>query len=114
MKRPAVFIDRDGTISEEIGYVNHISRFRVFAYSAEAVRLLNVKDWLAVLVTNQAGVARGYFTEDLIGKVHGVLEADLERGGARLDGIYYCARIIRRLAIHLIDSIASVVNQNQV
>lgn len=91
MKRPAVFMDRDGTISEEIGYVNHVSRFRVFAYSAEAVRILNDKEWLAVLVTNQAGVARGYFTEDLIGQVHGVLKADLERGGALLDGIYYCA-----------------------
>ena len=91
MKRPAVFMDRDGTISEEIGYVNHVSRFRVFAYSAEAVRMLNDKEWLTVLVTNQAGVARGYFKEDLIGEVHGVLEADLERGGARLDGIYYCA-----------------------
>lgn len=91
MKRPAVFMDRDGTVSEEIGYVNHVSRFRVFDYSAEAVRMLNDNEWLAVLVTNQAGVARGYFTEDLIAKVHGVLEADLERGGARLDGIYYCA-----------------------
>lgn len=91
MKRPAIFMDRDGTISEEIGYVNHVSRYRVFAYSAEAVRMLNSNRWIAVLVTNQAGVARGYFTEDLIGKVHSVLEEELDRGGARLDGIYYCA-----------------------
>lgn len=89
--RPAVFMDRDGTISEEIGYVNHVSRFRVFAYSAEAVQLLNKKGWLAVLVTNQAGVARGYFSEDMITNVHRALEADLDRGGARLDAIYYCA-----------------------
>ena len=91
MKRPAVFMDRDGTISEEIGYVNHASRFRVFDYSAEAVRLLNENGWLAVLVTNQAGVARGYFAEELIGQVHAVLESSLAQGGARLDGIYYCA-----------------------
>lgn len=91
MKRRAVFMDRDGTISEEVGYVNHVLRFRVFGYSAEAVRLLNDNEWLAVLVTNQAGVARGYFTEDLIDAVHGVLRAELARGGARLDGIYYCA-----------------------
>jgi D-glycero-D-manno-heptose 1,7-bisphosphate phosphatase len=90
MTRRAVFMDRDGTISEEIGYVNHASRFRVFDYAGEAVRLLNDKEWLAVLVTNQAGVARGYFTEDLIGEVHGVLEKDLGRSGARLDAIYYC------------------------
>lgn len=91
MKRRAVFMDRDGTISEEVGYVNHPARYRVFPFSAEAVRLLNEHDWLAILVTNQAGVARGYFTEDLIGEVHGLLKHELERGGARLDAIYYCA-----------------------
>jgi D-glycero-D-manno-heptose 1,7-bisphosphate phosphatase len=88
--RRAVFIDRDGTISEEVGYVNHVSRYRVFPFAAEAVRLLNEAGWLAVLVTNQAGVARGYFREDLIGEVHALLAAELERGGARLDAVYYC------------------------
>jgi D-glycero-D-manno-heptose 1,7-bisphosphate phosphatase len=84
-------MDRDGTISEEVGYVNHPSRYKVFPYSAEAVRMLNDAGWLAILVTNQAGVARGYFTEDIITAVHGALERELERGGARLDAIYYCA-----------------------
>lgn len=79
MKRHAVFMDRDGTISEEIGYVNHPSRYRVFPYSAEAVRLLNEAGWLAILVTNQAGVARGYFTEELIGATHDLLKHELER-----------------------------------
>ena len=88
--RRAVFMDRDGTISEEVGYVNHVSRYRVFPFAAEAVRTLNEAGWLAVLVTNQAGVARGYFKEDLIGEVHKVLTAELERGGARLDAVYYC------------------------
>lgn len=91
MKRRAVFMDRDGTISEEVGYINHPSRYRVFPYSAEAVRLLNEAGWLAILVTNQAGVARGYFTEDVITAVHDVLRQELERDGARLDAIYYCA-----------------------
>ncbi len=91
MKRRAVFMDRDGTISEEIGYVNHPARYRVFPYAAEAVRLLNDNQWLAVLVTNQAGVARGYFTEDIIGAVHGVLTNELARHKAQLDAIYYCA-----------------------
>jgi D-glycero-D-manno-heptose 1,7-bisphosphate phosphatase len=90
LKRRAVFIDRDGTISEEVGYVNHPSRYRVFPYSAEAVRTLNEAGWLAILVTNQAGVARGYFAEEMIGNVHKLLAQELERGGARLDAIYYC------------------------
>jgi len=86
MKRPAVFIDRDGTISEEVGYVNHPSRFRLFPYSSEAIRILNNNDWLAILITNQAGVARGYFSEEMIVNVHDQLKCDLH--DAQLDAIY--------------------------
>ena len=91
MKRPALFMDRDGTISEEVGYVNHPSRFRLFPYTADAIKLLNDNGWLAILVTNQAGVARGYFSEDVIAQVHERLRNDLENASARLDAIYYCA-----------------------
>jgi D-glycero-D-manno-heptose 1,7-bisphosphate phosphatase len=89
--KQAVFIDRDGTISEEVGYINHASRFRVFPYSGAAIKLLNDTGWLAILVTNQAGVARGYFSEEMIQTVHSQLELDLKKDGARLDAIYYCA-----------------------
>ena len=90
MKR-AVFIDRDGTISEEVGYINHPSRFRVFPYAATAIKHLNESGWLAIVVTNQAGVARGYFTEEMIKTVHADMTSELERAGARLDAVYYCA-----------------------
>jgi len=89
--KPAVFIDRDGTISEEVGYVNHPSRFRLFPYSSEAIRILNNNGWLAIVITNQAGVARGYFSEDVIVSVHDQLKRDLHEGSAQLDAIYYCA-----------------------
>jgi D-glycero-D-manno-heptose 1,7-bisphosphate phosphatase len=85
-----LFIDRDGTLSHEVGYVNHPSRFRLFPWSIDAVRRVNASPFLAVLVTNQAGVARGYFPETLVQAVHASLRASLEAGGARLDGIYYC------------------------
>lgn len=91
MRRPALFMDRDGTVSEEVGYVNHPSRFRVFPYSAEAIKLLNDNGWLAILVTNQAGVARGYFAEDIIVQVHERLRHELGSASAKLDAIYYCA-----------------------
>jgi len=91
MKRRAVFIDRDGTIAEEVGYINHVSRFRLFPYAASAIRHLNESDWLAIVITNQAGVARGYFSEDTVELVHAAMRKELESAGARLDAIYYCA-----------------------
>src|SRR6266498_3565942 len=91
MKQRAVFIDRDGTLSEEVGYINHPSRFSLFPYAAPAIRYLNENGWLAIVITNQAGVARGYFSEDMIQTVHERMERELESNGAKLDAIYYCA-----------------------
>lgn len=90
MEKSAVFLDRDGTLTEEVGYVNHPSRLRLIQGTAEAVRLLNQAGVLAIVATNQAGVARGYFEEEMILKVHERLENLLEEGGARLDAIFYC------------------------
>ena len=90
MGRPAVFLDRDGTLSQEVGYVNDLSRFELYPYSAAAVRALNRAGFLAIVATNQAGVARGYFPESLIHEVHDALRARLSEGGARLDGVYVC------------------------
>jgi D-glycero-D-manno-heptose 1,7-bisphosphate phosphatase len=87
----AVFIDRDGTLSEEVGYINHPERFRLFPYAGPAIKRLNENGWLAIVTTNQAGVARGYFTEEMIGMVHQRMLEELEQAGARLDAIYYCA-----------------------
>ncbi len=83
-------MDRDGTISEEVGYVNHISRYRLLPRSLEAIRLVNDAGFLAIVTTNQSGVARGYFGESLVGQVHERLLAWARDGGARLDAIYYC------------------------
>ena len=90
MPRPAVFMDRDGTLSHEVGYVNHVSRFRLYPWAVDAVRLANKTGFLAVVVTNQAGVARGYFPEAVIHEVHASLVASMTAGDARLDGIYFC------------------------
>jgi D-glycero-D-manno-heptose 1,7-bisphosphate phosphatase len=87
----AVFIDRDGTISEEVGYINHLSRFRLFPYSAAALKQLRENGYLAIVITNQAGVARGYFSEDMVRAIHKKMTEELETSGAQLDAIYYCA-----------------------
>lgn len=88
--RPAVFLDRDGTICEEVGYLNHLSRLRVFSFAAPAIRKLNEAGMPVIVVTNQSGVGRGYFPGSLVAEVHDVLRKQLYSGGARLDGIYYC------------------------
>jgi D-glycero-D-manno-heptose 1,7-bisphosphate phosphatase len=90
MKAPVVFLDRDGTINEEVGYVNHLDRFILLPRAGEAIRLLNQHHLRAVVLTNQSGVARGYFPESLIHQVHEKLKNLLKEEGAFLDGIYYC------------------------
>ncbi len=89
-KKRAVFMDRDGTVSHEVGYINHVSRMRPYPFTADAIRLIRKSELLAILVTNQAGVARGYFTEDMVHRVHDRLQGILSLDGTKLDAIYYC------------------------
>ena len=91
--RPAVFLDRDGTVSEEVGYLNHVSRFRLLTGVSAAIRRLNDAALPVVVVTNQSGVGRGYFPESLVGEVHERMVSDLWAEGARVDGIYYCPHV---------------------
>ena len=86
----AVFLDRDGTINEEMGYLNHIDRFVLIPGAAAAIRSINESDLKTVVVTNQSGVARGYFPKELIDQVHQKMNDLLEEEGAFLDGIYTC------------------------
>lgn len=88
--RPAVFLDRDGTINEQMGYINHISRFVMLPQAAAGIRLLNEQGIPVVVVSNQSGLARGYFPESLIGEVHAKMNNSLAEAGAHVDGIYYC------------------------
>ncbi len=90
MAHKAVFLDRDGTVNEEAGYVNHLERFTLLPRVGEAIRLLNQNGLKAVVITNQSGVARGYFPESLVSLVHQKMQELLKKDGAHLDGIYYC------------------------
>jgi len=88
--RPAVFLDRDGTIAEEVGYLNHPSRFRMFPFVAAAIRRLNEAGLPVVVVTNQSGVGRGYFPESQVHSVNEIMKKELTEAGARIDAVYYC------------------------
>jgi D-glycero-D-manno-heptose 1,7-bisphosphate phosphatase len=83
-------LDRDGTICEEVGYLDSIERLRLISGSAEAIRALNEQGFKVVIVTNQSGIARGFFPEEFLEKLHAELSRQLQEKGAFLDRIYYC------------------------
>ena len=91
--RPAVFLDRDGTICEEMGYLNHISRLRVFPFAADAIARLNRAGLPVVVVTNQSGIAQRIFPEALVTQVQKRIEAELSPGGAHIDAFYFCPHV---------------------
>jgi D-glycero-D-manno-heptose 1,7-bisphosphate phosphatase len=86
----AVFLDRDGTVSEEIGYMYDVSFYRVFPWTGKAIRKINNTGRRVVLATNQSGIERGYFTERMVHRVHKRLRDEIGRDGARLDNAYFC------------------------
>jgi D-glycero-D-manno-heptose 1,7-bisphosphate phosphatase len=90
VNRPAVFLDRDGTLLEEAGYLDRLERLVFFPYSVDAVRLLNRGGFAVVIVTNQAGIARGIFKEAFVAEAHRHIADRLALGCARIDGFYYC------------------------
>ncbi|MGH7301970.1 MAG: D-glycero-alpha-D-manno-heptose-1,7-bisphosphate 7-phosphatase [Candidatus Rokuibacteriota bacterium] len=83
-------MDRDGTLTEEVGYVNHPSRLRILPRSGAAVRRLNAAGIAVVVVTNQAGIARGYFSPEVLAAVNAALVSQLKDEGAHVDGLYVC------------------------
>ncbi|MCI5114681.1 MAG: D-glycero-beta-D-manno-heptose 1,7-bisphosphate 7-phosphatase [Candidatus Electrothrix sp. AW1] len=90
LEQPAVFLDRDGTINEQMGYINHISRFILLPGVATAIRRLNEQNIPVVVVTNQSGLARGYFPPVLLDAVHAQMERELAAQDAHIDGLYIC------------------------
>ena len=90
MGRSAVFLDRDGTLVEEAGYLDRLERLVFFPYSVDAVRALNVGGFAVVVITNQSGVARGIVREAFVHEAHAHIARRLEAGGAHVDGFYYC------------------------
>jgi D-glycero-D-manno-heptose 1,7-bisphosphate phosphatase len=88
--RRAVFLDRDGVICREEGYIRDPLRLQLIPGAADALRLFNDSGLATVVVTNQSGVARGFFAEETIAGVNRAMNERLERQGAYLDAVYYC------------------------
>jgi D-glycero-D-manno-heptose 1,7-bisphosphate phosphatase len=85
-----VFLDRDGTMLEEAGYLDRLDRLVFFPFTIDSIRLLNRAGFGVVLITNQSGVGRGMYEESFIASAHRVVDERVAAGGGRIDGYYYC------------------------
>ncbi len=90
MKTTAVFLDRDGTINEEVGYLNSLDKLVIYPQAVQAIRWLNESGMKCLVVTNQSGIARGYFSEAFVSEVHQYMGELVAREAAHLDGFYFC------------------------
>lgn len=88
--KPAVFLDRDGTLIEERGYLDRLDLLQLFPWTIDAIRLLNRAGYAAVVVTNQSAIGRGIIEEAFLRQVHKAFDARLAEGGARIDAYYFC------------------------
>ena len=87
--RPALFLDRDGVLNEDHGYVHRWADFRWLAGARETVATFNRAGWLVIVVTNQSGVGRGYYSEAEMNDLHAHMQVDLAEVGAHIDAIYH-------------------------
>ena len=91
--KPAVFLDRDGTLIEERGYLDRMELLELFPWTTDALRLLKRAGYTLVVVTNQSAIARGVIDEAFLDQVHRELSTRLARGGATIDRYYYCPHL---------------------
>lgn len=89
-KRPAAFLDRDGTINEDAGYIDRLERFALYPFAIDAVSLLRRAGYLVVILTNQGGVAQGIHTEETVAELAAYVAERARQGGTQIDGHYYC------------------------
>ena len=90
MKKPTVFCDRDGTINRDVPYCSSPKEFKLLPGAGEAIARLNKAGLAVVVITNQSGVGRGYFTEGVLQLIHQKMQEDLACHKARVDAVYYC------------------------
>lgn len=92
-RRRAVFLDRDGTLIEETGYLSTVEDLRLLPGAAAALRRLKEAGFLLIVVTNQSAVARGWLSEEQVQQIHRELNDRLDEAGARIDAFYYCPHL---------------------
>ena len=94
MKKKAVFLDRDGNINKDVGYPNSFDLIEIYPYSYEAVRKINQAGLLAVIITNQSGIGRGFIEEKNLREIHRKMSLAFAHQNAFIDGVYYCPHFV--------------------
>jgi len=90
MKRPAIFLDRDGTLIEEVNFLSRVEDLRLFPLTADAVKLLKGNGYLVIVVTNQSGIGRGIYTENDMHAIHAQIQIELDN---TIDAFYFCPHL---------------------
>ena len=88
--RPAVFVDRDGTLIREVDHLSNVSDLSIYPFTGEALKLLRDAGYMIVVVTNQSGIGRGYFTEPSMHEIHAEIRSKLPE---KIDGFYFCPHL---------------------
>ena len=90
MNHKAIFVDRDGTINRDVHYLNSPDQFTMYPGVGPGIRTLIKKGYKIIVITNQSGIGRGYFTEQQLLSIHEKMAEEFQQFGVALDGIYYC------------------------
>ncbi|MDB9711585.1 HAD family hydrolase [Pelagibacteraceae bacterium] len=85
-----VFLDRDGVLNKDVGYISKIKEFEIYPFTAKAIKLLNDQGYLVILITNQAGVGRGLITLKQLNSIHMYLKKMIKKNKAIINDIYFC------------------------
>jgi D-glycero-D-manno-heptose 1,7-bisphosphate phosphatase len=93
MSNKAVFLDRDGTINKEVNYLSKIEQLEILPNSASAIKILNDNDFKVIVITNQSGVGRGYFSKEDLQDINEHLKNELSKDGAQIDAMYFCPHL---------------------
>ena len=88
--KKCVFLDRDGVINEDRGYIFNIKDFKIYPHTDKAIKYLNDNNYLVILITNQAGIGRGLITLGQLSSIHGYLKKIVKKNNAIINDIYFC------------------------
>lgn len=90
LQNRAVFIDRDDTLAKDVPYCDDPDKFEIYPYVPASIARLNEAGYLVIVITNQSGINRGYFTEDTLSRIHDRMKKEVAMGGGHIDDIFFC------------------------